>query len=133
MVKRFLSNAVVAERLRRGPLGPCLDSYITTIDALGFAESTTRIQLRFLSDLGQWLQQQSVPLVDLDEQVVEAFLDDRRRRRGGLHRSDVSTARRFLSHLRENGVVGPTEDLTRPSRNHRGARAEVPAGSSGSC
>ena len=109
MVERFLSDAAVAQRLRRGPLGPYLDSYITTIDALGFAESTTRTQLWFLSDLGQWLQQQAVPLADLDEQVVEAFLDDRRRRRGRLHRSDVATARRFLNDLREKGAVAPTE------------------------
>ena len=109
MVECFISDAAVARRLRGGPLGPHIDSYITTIDALGFAESTVRTQLWFLSDLGQWLEQQSVPIADLDEQGVEAFLDDRRSRRGGLHRSDVATASRFLGYLRDEKIVVPAE------------------------
>jgi site-specific recombinase XerD len=109
MVERSFSDAEVAQRLRRGPLGPYLDSYAATIDALGFARSTTRTQLWFLSDLGRWLQRQAVSVAHLDERVVEAFLSDRRRRRGGLHRSDVATARRFLGHLRKKGVIAPTE------------------------
>ena len=88
MVEHFISDAEVAQRLRRGPLGPHLDSYAATIAALGFARSTTRAQLWFLAELGRWLQRQAISVADLDERVVEAFLSDRRSRRGGLRRSD---------------------------------------------
>lgn len=109
MVEKFFSDAEIAQRLRCGSLGPYLDAYAATIDALGFARSTTGIQLWFLSELDGWLERQAIPVADLDERVVEAFLSDRKRRRGGLHRSDVATARRFLGHLRKIGVVAPTE------------------------
>ncbi len=105
MMERFLSDGEAAQRLRCGPVGPYLDSYTATINALGFARSTIRSHLWLLSELGEWLQRQAIPVADLDEQSVEAFLADRRKRRGGRHSSDRATARRFLDHLRIEGVA----------------------------
>jgi site-specific recombinase XerD len=109
MLERFFSDPEVAQRLRRGLVGPFLDSYAASVDALGFARSTTRAQLGFLLELGRWLQRQGVSVADLDERVVEAFLNHRRRRRGGLRRSEAATYGRFLDHLRKGGVVAPAE------------------------
>ena len=109
MLERFFSDPEVSQRLRRGPLGPYLDSYAALVDALGFARSTTREQLWFLAELGRWLGRQAVAIADLDERVAETFLNQRRRRRGGLHRSDAATYCRFLDHLRKEGVIGPAE------------------------
>jgi site-specific recombinase XerD len=109
MLEHFFADLEVAGRLRRGPLGPYLDSYAAAIDALGYARSTTREQLWSLAELGRWLERQEGAAADLDERVVETFLTARRRRRRRLRRSDAATYRRFLDHLRKEGVVSPTE------------------------
>jgi len=107
MLDRFVSDPATAQRLRRSPLGSHLDAYATALDGLGYACLTTRGQVALLAELGRWLERQAVAAADLDERVVEAFLTERRRRRGGLRRSDAATCRRFLDHLREKGVVSP--------------------------
>ena len=60
-----------------------------------------------LAELGRWLERQAISVADLDERVVETFLTERRRRRGGLHRSDTATCRLFLEYLRSKGIVSP--------------------------
>ena len=53
-----------------------------------------------------------VAVGDLDEGIIEAFLDERQRQ-GRLHRSHRSTVRRLLECLREQGIVGiPTPEPT---------------------
>lgn len=115
MLERFFSDPEVAQRLRRGPLGPYLDSYAATVDALGYAQSTIREQLWLLAELGRWLGRQAVSVADLDERVAEPFLTERRTRRGGLRRSDAATYCRFLDHLRKEGVVAPPESRSEES------------------
>ena len=116
MLEHFFTDSEVAERLRRrGPLGPYLDSYAASVDALGFARSTIREQLWFLAGLGRWLERQGGAVADLDERVVETFLTARRKRRGGLRRSDAATYCRFLDHLRKEGVVVPAESRAEES------------------
>jgi site-specific recombinase XerD len=63
-----------------------------------------REQLRLLGDLERWLERKSLPLVDLQEQVIHHFLEQRRRQ-GQLRRSDAATAARFLNHLRQTDTV----------------------------
>ena len=63
----------------------------------------------------RWLGRQAVAIADLDERVAETFLNQRRRRRGGLHRSDAATYCRFLDHLRKEGVVAPPESRSEES------------------
>ena len=110
MLERFFADGAVARQLRRGPLGLYLDSYAARVDALGYARSTTRAQLSSLAELGRWLERQGITVTDLHERVVETFLTKRRRRRGGLRRGDTASCRRFLEHLRREGVVAPREN-----------------------
>ena len=107
MLERFFADGAVAQRQRRGPLGPYLDSYAARVDALGYARSTTRGQLWSLAALGRWLERRAISVADLDERVVETFLTERRRRRGGLHRSETATCRLFLEYLRSEEIVAP--------------------------
>ena len=83
MLERFFSDPEVAQRLRCGPLGPYLGSYVASVDALGYARSTTRGQLWFLAELGRWLEREAIAVAELDERVAETFLNERRCRRGG--------------------------------------------------
>lgn len=107
MLERFFADDAVVQRQRWGPLGPYLDSYAAMVDALGYARSTTRGQLWSLAELGRWLERRAISVAGLDERVIETFLTERRRRRGGLRRSDTASCRLFLEYLRSEGIVAP--------------------------
>jgi site-specific recombinase XerD len=112
VLEHFLSDRAAIERRRGGLFGPHLDSFVATVSRLGYAKSTVRARLWLLDDLERWLRRESLALVDWHEQAVKRFLEGRRRN-GRLRRSDASTARHFLEHLREKGAVpspGPAAD-----------------------
>jgi site-specific recombinase XerD len=63
-----------------------------------------RARLQLLDHLGRWLARQSLAPADLNEQVVNQFLEERRRQ-GHRRQGDARAARHFLEHLRNNGAV----------------------------
>ena len=108
MLDTFLTDAKALQRFRSGPLGAYLDSYAAEVDALGYARFTVRQRLWVLADLGRWLARTGVAVYDLDDSVLERFLAWRLKQ-GHLPRSEASTIRQFLGHLRVQGVVPPAE------------------------
>lgn len=104
MLENFFDDPAIVERLRGNPLGQHLESFAVLLTNLGYATSTGRSQLEFLSVFGRWLGQAGIAVADLDEQVIDTFRDERRRR-GFSRRHNASTAPRFLEHLRQEGVV----------------------------
>jgi len=109
MLETFLSDPAAIKRRRAGLLGPHLDSFVASVSKLGYARSTMRERLRLLDDLEQWLKRKRLVLVDLQEQVVERFLE-KRRRAGRLRNSDPRTVHHFLEHLRDKSII-PSTDL----------------------
>jgi site-specific recombinase XerD len=114
MLENFLPHSATADRLRVGLFGPHLDSFVTALCELGYAKSTVRVRLRFLDNLGRWLGRQSLALDDLQEQVVNRFLEQRRRQ-GRLQKGDALAARHFLEYLRQKGAVCSPEPLAEKS------------------
>lgn len=110
MVENFLPDRAAIERLRAGPFGPHLDSFVVAARELGYAKQTVRDRLRLLDDLGRWLGRRSLELADLQEQAVNLFLDERRRE-GRFRKGNARAARHFLKHLREQGVVRSPEPV----------------------
>ena len=108
MLDNFLSGRAAVERWKGGLLGPHLDSFIAAGCQLGYARSTVRERLWLLGDLARWLERESLALADLKEQVVSRFLKDRQCK-GRLRRSDPTTVRHFLEHLRQKGAIGSPE------------------------
>jgi site-specific recombinase XerD len=106
--ENFLPDRAAAERLRAGLFGPHLDTFVAALCELGYARSTVRARLRLLDDLGRWLARQGPELTDLQEQVVNRFLQERQRQ-GRLGRGDARAARHFLEHLRQMGAVRSPE------------------------
>jgi site-specific recombinase XerD len=112
MLDNFLSRRAAVQRLRGGLLGSHLDSFVAAVSQLGYARSTVRERLWLLGDLARWLQRQGLALGDLQEQVIRHFLKERQST-GRFRRSDASTVRHFLEHLRQKGAVaspGATPD-----------------------
>jgi site-specific recombinase XerD len=104
MLENFFPDRAALERHRASLLGPHLDSFVAALCELGYTRSTVRARLQLLDHLGQWLGRQSLALADLQEQAVNRFLDERRRK-GHRRKGDARAARQFLEYLRENGVV----------------------------
>jgi site-specific recombinase XerD len=85
-----------------------VEAFVMTSSMLGYSRSTVRERLRVLADLEQWLKRKRLVLVDLQEQVVQRFLE-KRRRTGRLRNSDARTVHHFLEHLRGKGIIPSTE------------------------
>lgn len=94
----------LAERRRGRSFGPYLDSFVGTVTQLGYARFTVRQQVLLLVDLERWFERKSLALVDLDEQVVNKFLE-KRRRQGRLWKGHSRTVSLFLEHVREKGAI----------------------------
>jgi len=110
MLNRLFKDPFSIERLRCSPLGPHLDSFATLLEEHGYSDPTARSKLRLISELGQWFGRKGLGITVLDEHLVAAFLDERRRR-GRLPRSHSETTRQFLAHLRNHDAVPSPEPV----------------------
>jgi site-specific recombinase XerD len=108
VLEKYLPHRVADERLRAGLFGPHLDSFVAALRELGYASATVRDRLRLLDHLGRWLGRQRLELAHLQEQVINRFLQERRRQ-GHLRRGDACAARHFLEHLRQKGAARSPE------------------------
>jgi site-specific recombinase XerD len=111
MLEYFFDNPVALGRLQRNPLRPHLESFAVLLSSLRYTASTARPQLEFLSVFGRWLVQEGIAVTDLDEEIIDSFFGERRRQ-GLSPRYHASTVRRFLEHLRNEGIVPLTEPVT---------------------
>jgi site-specific recombinase XerD len=108
MFENFLPDRAAVERLREGPFGPHLDSFVATLCELGYTRQTVRARLWILDHLGRWLRRHCLELPDLQEQTVNLFLAQRRRE-GRLRKGNAWATRHFLEHLRQQGAVPSPE------------------------
>jgi site-specific recombinase XerD len=108
MLENFLRARAAIERRNGGLLGPHLDSFVASLSQLGYARETVQKRLRFLYVFDRWLVRRGLALVDLQDAVVNNFLEEQRDN-GRLGYGDPQTARDFLDHLRVKGVVRSPE------------------------
>jgi len=104
MLERFFKDYAAAERLRESVLGPQLDTFVAVVSDLGYSPSTIQTQLELLANLVRWIQENEVVIAGIDEDTTERFLIESGRR-GALQRGDKHTLRRFLDHLRTEGIL----------------------------
>lgn len=103
MIEHFVSEQE-ARVLRASPLGAHLDAFAAELVKAGYCRFVGQIRLRVLKDLGSWLEARGRSVADLDEELVEAYLKERRRKcRHGSRRG----VRAFLELLRRHHVVAP--------------------------
>lgn len=112
MSESLFKEAIVAERLGRDPLGTHLDSFARSLVDLGYASSTMRTNLWCLADFNGWMERRDVAVGDLDDRLIDIFVDERQRQ-GRLSRSHRPTVRRLVEYLRGQGIVrAPTPERT---------------------
>jgi site-specific recombinase XerD len=97
------------ERLRQEPLGKHLEAYADYVAEQGYALSSIRSHIVVIADLGRWLHQKHIQLSALDSDMVERFLKTRGRPDAVRH-GEARALHRFLSLLRQSGVVKPSRE-----------------------
>ena len=78
MLGNFLRVRAAIERRSGGLLGPHLDSFVASLSQFGYARETVQERLRFLYVFDRWLVRQGLALVDLQDAVVNNFLEEQR-------------------------------------------------------
>src|SRR4051812_2461523 len=104
MLDQFIESHDTLQRLRAGILGAHLDSFADRLAACGYAAATARSQLTLLGHFDQWMTRRRRVLGELNDELVDKFVHDRRRL-GKLRRGDSGTTHQFLAHLRAAGVL----------------------------
>jgi site-specific recombinase XerD len=92
--------------VRVGPLAEYLDAYTTLIKERGYAAVSARNQIQLIAKFNQWLRRKHADLYDLDEIIIERFLQ-RRQNAGSTRRGDAAALYRLLHMLRQKGATQP--------------------------
>ena len=101
-------------RMREGPLGVCIDSFIDSLAAKGYSRDSRRRAAWLVGDFSRWLDGRGVAAAAVAEESVDTFLRGRRRRRAP-RAEDRSTLLRLLAHLAAQGIISthsPERDPT---------------------
>ncbi len=116
MTKLF-SVTDLSQNMSNGPLGYFIPSYADFLCQQGYSENSAHLQLRFLSDMNQWLQQQQLQATDLSENTIHQYMRSRHQR-FRPRRDDAAILSRFVCLLHAQGLL-PNEDPRPPDNPHQ--------------
>ncbi|MCW5663853.1 MAG: tyrosine-type recombinase/integrase [Piscinibacter sp.] len=91
-------------RMHDGPLGGYIDAYIDLLATKGYGRDSRRRSAWLVGDFSRWLNQRGTAAAAVSQDVVDAFLRGRKRRRAPRV-EDRSTLLRLLAHLALQGVI----------------------------
>jgi site-specific recombinase XerD len=89
---------------QEGPLGPHLDSFAAEMRDERYAQHTSELQVRLVTDFGRWLANRGIQAQEITAGLFKPYLRSRRRRRFPTG-NDGSALRRLLDLLIRKGVV----------------------------
>ncbi|MBM4319078.1 MAG: integrase [Deltaproteobacteria bacterium] len=110
MPKTYLLEPKTGERQRSGPIDPYLDTIKELLTKRGYALASIQTFVWAARDFGRWLMQRENAAGDVNEAVVEAFVEERQRQ-SRLHRNHRPAVRLILEHLQAAGVAPRREPL----------------------
>jgi len=90
--------------LRSGPLGPHLESFATLLARQAYCRNNGRRKIRLVVHLNRWLAERRIPLSQVDERQVTAFLQTRWKTQNRVA-GDSRTLTLLLRHLRQTDVI----------------------------
>ena len=103
-----------AQKLRRfeiGPIGPHLQGFAALVSQQGYCSVAGWVKVRFVADFSHWLGRRCIPLKEINERHVTAFLRDRWKsigRRWG----ERKTMALLLRHLRQANLVATSPEVS---------------------
>jgi site-specific recombinase XerD len=89
---------------QEGPLGPYIDCFAAEMRDERYAQHTSELQVRLVTDFGRWLANRGIQAQEITAGLFKPYLRSRRRRRFPTG-NDVSALRRLLDLLIRKGVV----------------------------
>jgi site-specific recombinase XerD len=106
IAEQYLNRSRLFRRLRNGPHGSYVELYASQLIKIGLSRQSTWRSLNLLGDLISWLTRIGSMPTELEERVVEQYFR-RRSRKQSIQPGDRAALRRFLSVLREAGMIAP--------------------------
>jgi site-specific recombinase XerD len=104
----YLGRSRLFRRLKNECHGQLIEPYAARLVELGLARYGTWRSLNLVGDLLSWIASSRAALSDLDERMVERYLRSRTRKRS-IYPGDRLAFKRFLSVLRDAGMIAPAE------------------------
>jgi site-specific recombinase XerD len=108
---RFFTESNLPQKMDQGPLCGVIPAYAALLSQQGYSQQSAHLQLRFLSDMNQWLHQQRLQVTDLTEPTIHRYLRSRYQR-FRPRRDDASILKKLLQVLHMKGLL-PEEDTQR--------------------
>jgi hypothetical protein len=108
IAEEFLARSRPCRRLKNRCHGQLIERYAARLVELGLAQKVTLRSLGLVGDLMNWMASRRFEVADIDEPMVEGFLRNRVRKRS-FYSGDRPALKRFLSVLRDAGVIAPAE------------------------
>jgi len=87
-----------------GPLGPYIESFAAEMRGECYAQQTSELQARLVTDFGRWLAKRGIQAQEITAELFQPYLRARSRRRFPTG-NEVSALRRLLNLLIRKGVV----------------------------
>lgn len=100
----FFSGIDLPRGMDQGPLGCIMPAYAALLAQQGFSKQSAQIQLRFFTDMNQWLQQKRLQTCDFSKPTIRRYLQYRYQR-FRPRRDDASILRRIMHLLRAHGLL----------------------------
>src|SRR5499427_10648389 len=107
MLEQFYTQTSVITQFRHGLLGPYLDDLATTLHEQGYAQASIRCSLRYCHQFGQWLEAQGSTVAEVDETLVEQYLNGFPRARDGRRPRVAQGLPHLIGLLRHQGIPPP--------------------------
>ena len=73
MVHTFFERSFAVNRLRQGPLAGHIDLFAAQLATLGYSRVHSRIQIRLVGHFNRWLEQKSLTVEQIDEEIVDRY------------------------------------------------------------
>ena len=117
IAEQYLSRSRAFRRLKNASHRQLIERYAVRLAEEGIAKEGGLRCLRLVGDLMKWIASSGFRVADIDEHVVERYLRNRATKHS-VHSIDRPALKRFLSVLREAGMIGPAEPprITRQDR-----------------
>jgi len=104
LVQTFFERSFVINRLRQGPLAGHIDVLAARLATHGYSRVHSRIQLRLVGHFNRWLEQKSLTVEQIDEEIVDRYWRYFMRKKR-VRSKDVCALMKLLDLLREQGVT----------------------------
>jgi site-specific recombinase XerD len=119
---KFFANSNLPQSMDKGPLCVIIPVYASLLSQQGYSQQSAQLQLRFLNDMNQWLNQQRMQITDLSDQVVRQYMRSRHHR-FRPRRDDAAILNRLMQLLHDRGflpseVIQPPDNPCRCLENH---------------